>query len=839
MLAAILIPLLFTAVNEELFEFIKMLAVYVLAITVTSAYLIIRIGQKRWQWQKTPLDIVVILFLIAQLLSTIFSIHPATSFFGYYTRFHGGLLSTMAYVAIFYVLFNYLHDLPYQKALQSIRYLLTSILIGAVLVGLYAIPEHFGHSASCLIVQGSFDVTCWVQDVQNRVFATIGQPNWLAAYMIMVLPLAIVGLLTSQVRRIANTPHPTTNPRYPVPTQSGSGSSNVRVSNKVQDNKRTLNFSIHRILSMVGWLSLIIIYYLTLIFTKSRSGWLGLVVGMVVFSIGWLFAKWQFRKNQSVVNQVQEANQGSSSKQLLGSSMIFTSLIGILIVLSVIYGTPFTPPLFSHNRPTTTTIVTPTGTSLDSGGTESGEIRKIVWQGALKVWQHYPIFGSGLETFAYSYYQDRLMTHNLVSEWNFLYNKAHNEFLNYLATTGLVGLLTYVLLLGWGCWLGVNLLWQRVKDLSQFSSHSELVKDLAGAMDPESSNFGLTQYSELTNQINLNEGSNYSFILSPLLPLALVSGIIALSVSNFFGFSTVMVTLLMYIFLAIVSVLTILDSQRVTSRLLDQKDLNNKFLSKNQRRRLKKEMARQMTYTSQPASFSSWWQYALTSLICIITIILIWNTLNWWMADVAFAKGKTLIRGSQWQDGLATLIAASERSPKEALYTDTLSEQYAQLALKLVELNEATLSAEFIQAAQQASDVTLKLNPVHLNFWKTRVRLYSQLAALDPQYLTQTKAALEAAIKLAPTDPALVFNRGKIAVFEQNWPEAEQSYLEAIDMKPNFVEARMSLAELYEQLNRPSDASQQYQYLLDHINPDDELLQNKVAELATASGQRR
>jgi len=789
-LASILIPLLFTAVNEELFEFIKMLAVYVLAITVTSSYLIIRVAQKRWRWQRTPLDIVLGLFLFAQIFSTVFSIHPATSFFGYYTRFHGGLLSTLAYVAIFYVLVNYLRDLPYRRAIKSIQYLFLSVIIGALLVGMYAIPEHFGHSASCLIVQGSFDVACWVQDVQNRVFATIGQPNWLAAYMIMVIPVAMVGLLTGR-----------------------SGITKAK------------NYLIK-----FGWLSLIVVYYLTLIFTKSRSGWLGLIFGLAIFVSGWLIAKWKISKNQADSDQSKNIKQNSTTTQLIGSSIIFSTLVGLLVVLSAIFGTPFSPPLFSNHQSAPTTIVTPTGTSLESGGTESGEIRKIVWQGSVKVWQRYPVFGSGLETFAYSYYQDRPMTHNLVSEWNFLYNKAHNEFLNYLATTGLVGLLTYLLLLGWGCWLGVKLFWQRTKNLSQLTNRHE---------------------STLVDFVNL------SFVFSPLFPLALVSSIAALSVSNFFGFSTVMVTLLMYIFLAIVSVLTIIEKQPVASSSPIEPDLDNHSLSKNQRRRLEKQLSRQNSTSTkqsghsidlsnpsfsdinQPASFSSWWQYALTSIISIIALILLWNTLNWWLADTAFAKGKALIRGNQWQDGLATLISASARSPKEALYTDTLSEQYGQLALKLVEVNEATLSAEFIQAAQQASDVTLKLNPVHLNFWKTRVRLYSQLSVLDPQYLTQTKTALEAAIKLAPTDPALVFNQGKIAAFEQNWTEAEKFYLKSIEMKPNLVEARMALGQLYEQLNRPTEASQQYQYLLDNINPDDELLQNKVTELASGSDMNK
>jgi putative inorganic carbon (hco3(-)) transporter len=52
-----------------------------------------------------------------------------------------------------------------------------------------------------------------------------------------------------------------------------------------------------------------------------------------------------------------------------------------------------------------------------------------------------------VETFAYSYYSFRPIEHNLVSEWDFLYNKAHNEYLNYLATTGILGIGTYLLVI--------------------------------------------------------------------------------------------------------------------------------------------------------------------------------------------------------------------------------------------------------------------------------------------------------------------------------------------------------------------------------------------------------
>ena len=93
----------------------------------------------------------------------------------------------------------------------------------------------------------------------------------------------------------------------------------------------------------------------------------------------------------------------------------------------------------------------PTGPALEVGGTESGEIRKYVWQGAFNAWKSTPktmLIGTGTETFAFAFYQFRPVGHNLTSEWDFLYNKAHNEYLNYLATTGIFGLGSYLLFIG-------------------------------------------------------------------------------------------------------------------------------------------------------------------------------------------------------------------------------------------------------------------------------------------------------------------------------------------------------------------------------------------------------
>src|SRR5258708_34928083 len=70
----LVVPLLFTSVNEELFEFNKMLAVYAITIGITFCWVSICIVEKKLVWKKTPLDIPIALFVGSQILSTIFSI---------------------------------------------------------------------------------------------------------------------------------------------------------------------------------------------------------------------------------------------------------------------------------------------------------------------------------------------------------------------------------------------------------------------------------------------------------------------------------------------------------------------------------------------------------------------------------------------------------------------------------------------------------------------------------------------------------------------------------------------------------------------------------------------
>jgi O-antigen ligase len=397
-----LVPLAFFPKTSEIFEFNKIILVYIFTILISAFWALECIDKKKIIFRKTRLFMPLLLFLLSQLVAAIFSIDIRTSIFGYYGRFNGGLLSLISYVILYFAFVTFMNKK------QTLKFLNT-LLITTAIASAYASLEHFGASPSCLIITGRFDISCWVQDIQTRVFGTFGQPNWLAAFLVAVMPLVLAKTLSSPLL----------------------GRNDI---------KHFLFF---------------ILLFTTLLFTKSRSGILGFAVSFTAF---WSLAFYVYRKN-------------------IQKTLAVFSLSTFYILLSAFF---IWNPLIPSQVPPT------------PGVSESGDIRKIVWVGAAELWKKYPLLGTGPETFAYSYYETRPSEHNLTSEWDFIYNKAHNEYLNFLATTGIIGFAGYLLV--------------TLTSLKLFLEKTTLLK------------------------------------------ASLLAGFASILVTNFFGFSTVTIALLFFLF---------------------------------------------------------------------------------------------------------------------------------------------------------------------------------------------------------------------------------------------------------------------------------------------------
>src|SRR3990167_4399133 len=97
-----LTPLAFYWRTSELFEFNKMIVVYIFTVIICSLWIIRMIIEKKLVFVRSILDIPILIFLFSQILSTVFSIDSRTSILGFYSRFHGGFFFSISFFFFFF-----------------------------------------------------------------------------------------------------------------------------------------------------------------------------------------------------------------------------------------------------------------------------------------------------------------------------------------------------------------------------------------------------------------------------------------------------------------------------------------------------------------------------------------------------------------------------------------------------------------------------------------------------------------------------------------------------------------------------------------------------------------
>ncbi|MDP1723049.1 MAG: O-antigen ligase family protein [Candidatus Gottesmanbacteria bacterium] len=756
-----LVPILLTPWNYELFEFNKMMAVYALTVVITGAWLVKSVHQRELRIAKTPLDIPILLFLFSQLLSSLFSIDPHVSWFGYYSRFNGGMLSIISYVLLYYALISNIGEVFREKylvfrnkisdkssdgplPLNTLTYILKISLATGVVVALYGVAERLG-----------IDRHLWVQDVQNRVFSTLGQPNWLAAYLVALTPLAMA--LGLQFLTRSGIPLRGTIFNFQFPNK---------------------NYFLN-ILLVIGHWSLVILFFAVLLFTRSRSGLFAFAVADIVF---WgLFFIGLLRRSKS--NQSQALKPGYLSFILVHVSFFLivffsgTSIASVDRWLTLDGWKSRLPQSTTYNLPPTTTEASAsafTAPLLETGGTESGTIRKYVWQGAINAWRSSTkayLIGTGTETFAFAFYQYRPQGHNMTSEWDFLYNKAHNEYLNYLATTGIFGLGSYLLL------LSSFVFW-----------------------------FIKSQIPSTKSQTNpLNFVWNLEFD-AWCLRAALFAGWLSILVTNFFGFSVVIVQVFLFLFPAIIMSLTI----------------------KNQETRNKN--------TFYHVSFlSSSKQTNALSLIPVYLVLLVLFGLlallsAGWYADTLYASGYRMSRAGQYDVAVAKLSQALTYNPLEPLFADELGMAYAGLATTAIEEKDATRAAQFVRMSLAESDRAITTSPKNVNFWKTRTKIYYTFSSFDPAFNDASIAALEQAQRLSPNDPKITYNLSILYGRKGDNTKAIDLLKSTITLKPNYRDGYYALWVFYTEIRKSDLARTVLKDYLAKVDAGDKEFLSKVNE---------
>jgi putative inorganic carbon (HCO3(-)) transporter len=740
----ILVPLILTPINYELFEYNKMMVTYALTVIIIGAWTFKMAANRKFEIAKTPLDIPITLFTASQLVSALFSMDPHVSWFGYYSRFNGGMWSVITYVLLYYAFVSNFRNSNGMTNSQSpnskfeirnstesefIIRLLKVALGTAVAVSLYAVAEHFG-----------IDKHLWVQDVQSRVFSTLGQPNWLSAYLIALLPVAMAFFVKTM--------------------EDG----RLKVGIEVGRSKVDIPTSIFNFLPLPSIVYLLIscLFFITAIFTRSRAGLLGLAVADVIF---WLLVWWKTQPKKNLYRPF---------------AIIHTAFFLIVIINGTYinqidsYFTVSGLVSHLHTAKTVTATAKPVqnvGTALEYGGTESGTIRKYVWQGAISAWLSSTktfLIGTGTETFAWAFFRFRPAAHNLVSEWDFLYNKAHNEYLNYLATTGIFGLGSYLLLL--------------ILFIVRFVNSEFRIRN-------SDSNLQSTN----TNAENLN--SKFKIQNSNLLSVALFAGWVSILITNFFGFSVVIVQLFLFLFVAMM-----VTSQITVTAALSFRQFP---LPKNLR-----EVTKIMVVLLSG--------YLLVSLGFM------------WLADVKFASGYHYDHANLPAQGKPYLDQAIALNPGEPLYHDEMASTLATLTVMVANTKDATSAGQLAKESINQSDIALSISPNNVNFWKTRTKVFYTFSQIDPQFNKMAIEALNKASALSPNDPKIYYNLAILYGRENDTAKALAMLDYAKKIKPDYRDAYYALYAFYTDMKKTDLARQSLEEYLTKVDPNDQDFKNRI-----------
>ena len=126
--------------------------------------------------RRTPFAGVIAALVLIYLVSTLFSVSPRISFWGEHTH-RQGTYTFLTYVILFLVV---LRALRRQAQLER---LVTVLLAVSFPVSVYGILQHFG------VTLLGFSGVGFA--IPNRVISTIGNPIFVAAYLVMVVPLTL------------------------------------------------------------------------------------------------------------------------------------------------------------------------------------------------------------------------------------------------------------------------------------------------------------------------------------------------------------------------------------------------------------------------------------------------------------------------------------------------------------------------------------------------------------------------------------------------------------------------------------------------------------------------
>jgi O-antigen ligase len=348
------VPIVFTVHSGNPFQITKNDALKCISgifLILTSFLLLYKFKSKKLINKSIILersfDPYITLFFITAAISTIFSVNPALSYYGYYTRPLG--FEIYLYIFLVYIFSSFV--LQDKNRIQNV---LTAMEICAVLISLYAILQYTGNDPLNIQPPGN-----------RRSFGTLGNGVFLGGYLIIVFPFSLIRII------------------------------------KI----KKLNISALPTLIILG----------AIIISLTRTAYVAVIVETAVTILLYQF----------VIN----VKNDKLKKRL----MFPIYVVGGIAILLFLFALLQKENVFVERFISIASIFQ--------------NPRWLLWRDSLKIFVEYPITGCGVSAFPIIFENFYSIEFKLYDLYNY-YDSAHSNFIQVLCTMGILGIVSYLLLLG-------------------------------------------------------------------------------------------------------------------------------------------------------------------------------------------------------------------------------------------------------------------------------------------------------------------------------------------------------------------------------------------------------
>lgn len=171
-----IVPLIISPWSEDYYYHPKITIIYILCLSMAILYLF---KLKKIKVKKQIEDYLLTAYLVLLVLSTLFAVNKLQALKGRELR-EEGLAALLCYAVIYYITSKY-----YSFKKKHLNILLAS----ACIVAIYGIIQYFGYN---IIAPDVFRA-----DLTNQSYSTLGNRNFVGSYLVLILPLSIMGYLYS------------------------------------------------------------------------------------------------------------------------------------------------------------------------------------------------------------------------------------------------------------------------------------------------------------------------------------------------------------------------------------------------------------------------------------------------------------------------------------------------------------------------------------------------------------------------------------------------------------------------------------------------------------------